>query len=1107
MNHIKNQAEIWEEEISIPTYEVGLPEKNPMFFENRVYQGSSGKVYPFPIIESISNKKIDKKYHAVFLENDYLFVMILPELGGRIQRALDKSNNYDFIYYNEVIKPALVGLTGPWISGGIEFNWPQHHRPTTFLPVLYRLQENPDGSKTVQMSDMDRMYGTKEVTNITLYPDKAYIEIKGQLYNPTSLPQTFLWWANPAVPANEYTQSIFPPDVTAVMDHGKRDVSKFPIADGIYYKYDYSKGVDISYYKNIPVPTSYMAYRSDYDFVGCYDHQREAGILHIADHHISPGKKQWTWGCGDFGKAWERNLTDHNGAYIELMAGVYTDNQPDFTWLKPFEEKRFTQYFLPYKKVGQVKNATKDVLLSADIKENHLEFSIYGTHLLEDIRVSVSENDHLFFEQSFTVSPVQIVTESIPLPTDNRQDLKLSIFDREGTILLTYYFDQKNDKELPSPATPASNPKDIATNEELFLHGIHLEQYRHPTFDPDPYYLEGLKRDPGDSRINNAYGMLILRRGLIEESEQYFRNAIERITMRNPNPYDGEPYFNLGYCLFLQSRFREAFDAFYKATWSESEQEKSFYYLATIKTIERDYEQALEFIENSLLKNLHNLKARGLKTVLLRKMGRVDEAKFWAEETNAIDPFDLLTLNEQKLLNDRTIQFPFTIRAENFNFVIEAASDYASYSCYKEAIDLLDRIEPEGPMIHYLLAYYYFRIGDLAASWKELKNAAESDPSYCFPNRIEDIAVLNFAIKQNPVDSYAYYYLGNLFYDKKQYRKALSAWKKSTELNDHFATSWRNLAIVLWNKEKKPQEAIAAMENAFSLDPKDARILFELDQLYKKANYPIHNRLENLERNQFLLEKRDDLYTEYITLLNLSGQYEKALEKISGHIFHPWEGGEGKITAQYKIAHLEMAKKSLAEKEPEEAEHHLLEALTYPLNLGEGKLIGTKDNDIYYFLGCCYEQIGNKNKAVEAWESAVAGSDEISGEMYYYDQPADMILYRGLAILKLGNHEKSRQKFTELIQYGEQHLEDTVTMDYFAVSLPDMQLLEDDLSLRNRAHCHYLIGLGNLGLMQWEDASDYFEKTLKINNSHVGANIHLALLKTAKSNRFFEKKC
>ncbi|HPG20095.1 MAG TPA: DUF5107 domain-containing protein [Flexilinea sp.] len=1106
MNHIKNQVEIWEEEVSIPTYEVGIPEKNPMFFENRVYQGSSGKVYPFPIIESISNKKIDKKYQAVFLENDYLFVMILPELGGRIQRALDKSNNYDFVYYNEVIKPALVGLTGPWISGGIEFNWPQHHRPTTFLPVLYRLQENSDGSKTVQMSDMDRMYGTKEVTNITLYPDKAYIEIKGQLYNPTSSPQTFLWWANPAVPANEYTQSIFPPDVTAVMDHGKRDVSKFPIADGIYYKYDYSKGVDISYYKNIPVPTSYMAYRSDYDFVGCYDHQREAGILHIADHHISPGKKQWTWGCGDFGKAWERNLTDHNGAYIELMAGVYTDNQPDFTWLKPFEEKRFTQYFLPYKKVGQVKNATKDVLLSADMRGNHLEFSIYGTHLIEDIRVFISGNNHTVFDQSFTVSPTQIISESVLLPKDSRQNLKLSIFDREGEVLLTYSLDRGKKNKLPSPATPAPNPKDIATNEELFLHGIHLEQYRHPTFDPDPYYLEGLKRDPGDSRINNAYGMLILRRGLIEESEQYFRNAIKRITMRNPNPYDGEPYYNLGYCLFLQGRFQEAFDAFYKATWSESEQEKSFYYLATIKTIQRDYDQALDFIENSLLKNLHNLKARGLKTILLRKMGRSDEAKIWAEETNTIDPFDLLALNERKLLSDGTVRLPFTIRPENFNFVIEAASDYASYGCYKEAIDLLDRLEPKGPMIHYSLAYYYFRMGDLAESQKQLKSASESDPSYCFPNRIEDIAVLNFAITQNPDDSYVYYYLGNLYYDKKQYQKALTDWKKSTELNDRFATSWRNLAIILWNKEKKPQEAIAAMEKAFSLDPNDARILFESDQLYKKANYPIHDRLENLEKHQSLLEKRDDLYTEYITLLNLSGQYEKALEKISGHIFHPWEGGEGKITSQYKIAHLEMAKKALVEKNSKEAERLLLEALTYPLNLGEGKLIGTKDNDIYYFLGCCYEQACDEDKAVKAWIHACKGSEEISGEMYYYDQPADMILYQGLALFKLTHYERSDLKFHNLIYYGEQHMEDTVTMDYFAVSLPDMQLLEEDLSLRNRAHCHYLIGLGNLGLRNWEKASDHFKETLKINNSHVGANIHLVLTNTAKSNQFFEKK-
>ena len=224
-------AKIWEEDVVIPTYEIGAPDKNPMFLEKRVYQGSSGKVYPYPTKEKISHEKKDKIWHAVYLENEYLKVMILPELGGRIQRAYDKTNDYDFVYYNHVIKPALVGLAGPWISGGIEFNWPQHHRPTTYMPVDHLAETHEDGSVTLLVGDVDQMYGTKVMTSFTLYPGKAYIEIRGQLYNRTPLPQTFLWWANPAVSVNEYTQSIFPPDVHTVYDHGKRAVSRFPIHD------------------------------------------------------------------------------------------------------------------------------------------------------------------------------------------------------------------------------------------------------------------------------------------------------------------------------------------------------------------------------------------------------------------------------------------------------------------------------------------------------------------------------------------------------------------------------------------------------------------------------------------------------------------------------------------------------------------------------------------------------------------------------------------------------------------------------------------------------------------------------------------------------------
>ena len=453
MNQV-NSVRIWEETVTIPTYGVAGPDHNPRFYEKRAYQGSTGKVYPLPVTEKIYDEKKYQEYHAVFIENKYLKVMLLPELGGRIQRAIDKSNDYDFVYYNHVIKPALVGLTGPWISGGIEFNWPQHHRPTTYSPTEFKLMENEDGSKSLWVSEIDQMYGTKGSATFTLYPDKAFIEIKGQLYNRTDLPQTFLWWANPAVPVNDYTSSIFPPDVTAVMDHGKRAVSTFPIATGEYYKVDYSAGVDISKYKNVPVPTSYMAEKSDFDFIGNFDEQLNAGLLHVADHHVSPGKKQWTWGNGDFGQAWDRNLTDEDGPYIELMTGVFTDNQPDFTWLRPYEEKTFTQHFMPYKGVGHIKNATIDGAVNIEKEEQTGIVSVYVTGEEPQCRVKVYNDDQLIFEDKEDLSPADTYRKAFDLPEaiSSEANLRVVVQDQSGKELVSFQEVSWPEPEIPEPA-------------------------------------------------------------------------------------------------------------------------------------------------------------------------------------------------------------------------------------------------------------------------------------------------------------------------------------------------------------------------------------------------------------------------------------------------------------------------------------------------------------------------------------------------------------------------------------------------------------------------------------------------------------------------------
>lgn len=511
-----SEVRAWEETVLLPTYGIGREEKNPIFLEKRVYQGSSGSVYPYPVVEKIEDEKHDRPYRAFFLENEYIKVMILPELGGRVHMAYDKVKQRHFVYYNQVVKPALVGLTGPWISGGIEFNWPQHHRPSTFLPTDCTIEEFPDGSKTVWCSEVERMFRTKGMAGFTLYPGKAYIEIKGKVYNRTPFPQTFLWWANPAVVVNKDYYSVFPPDVNAVFDHGKRDVSTFPIATGTYYKMDYSSGVDISRYSNIPVPTSYMAVNSRYDFVGGYDESVGAGLLHVADHHVSVGKKQWTWGHGDFGRAWDRNLTDEDGPYIELMTGVYTDNQPDFTWLQPYEEKSWVQYFMPYQQVGRVKNATREAVVNLEpAGAGSYKVSVYTTAAHEKVRICLKNvaTEQVCLDVTTPVSPAQPYETCVKTGEADGFDLELSVHDNSGRLLVAYRAERPELKPMPEPAKAALAPKDIAHQEQLFLTGLHLEQYRHATYDPMDYYREALRRDEGDVRCNNAVGLLLLRKG------------------------------------------------------------------------------------------------------------------------------------------------------------------------------------------------------------------------------------------------------------------------------------------------------------------------------------------------------------------------------------------------------------------------------------------------------------------------------------------------------------------------------------------------------------------------------------------------------------------
>lgn len=1087
-------VKVWEEDIVLPTYEAGKPEKSPMFLEKRVYQGSSGVVYPYPVIEKISDTCTEKTYHALFLENEYIKVMILPELGGRVQMAYDKIKRRHFIYYNHVIKPALVGLAGPWISGGIEFNWPQHHRPSTFMPVDYTIERKKDGSAVVWVNERERMFHQKGMAGFILRPGRAVLEIQGRLCNPTPIPQTFLWWANPAVAVNEHYQSVFPDDVHAVFDHGKRDVSRYPIATGTYYKMDYSAGVDISRYKNIPVPTSYMAVNSKYNFVGGYENDTRAGVLHVADHHISPGKKQWTWGNGDFGQAWDRNLTDADGPYIELMTGVYTDNQPDFTWLQPYEEKTFTQYFMPYRELGVVKNASSDLLMNLKETGGRMVLKLFATRRLSNVHISIQQNDSEVWHHITSLSPEEVFEQLVPV--SDMKAVKVCIYNEKGHKILDWEPEPEGVKEIPDSAKAALDPKDVPTVEQLYLTGLHLEQYRHATYSPTDYYKEALRRDPLDVRSNNAIGLWLIRKGQPAKAEPYLRNAIKRLTERNPNPYDGEPYYNLGLSLRYQGKTDEAYDAFYKACWNGAWQDAGYFSLAQISAIRRDWDNALYEIEKSLLRNWHSMRGRQLKTSILRLSGKAEEALHLAEESLQMDAFNFGCMYEKYLLTQETEvleAFKKIMRQDAHNYE-ELATDYMSAGLWDEALQIIktgiSAVKDSKVMLHYYFAWCQLHKGEKTLATQAIQVAEASPIDGCFPNTFEAILALQAVIHYQPKAAKALYYLGNIWYDKRQYAEAITAWETSAQIDDKFPTVLRNLALAYFNKLGKKTEAVDLMEKAYALDSNDARLLMELDQLHKRMNYDHMQRFDFLSRHKKTVKQRDDLYLEYATLLNQLGRYDEAIRWIDARKFHPWEGGEGKVTAQYQLARLELAKRYIKESRYKEALARVNECYVYPHHLGEGKLQGAQENDFNYYKGCILDAMGHTAEAEACWEAATKGNRQPAAAMYYYDQKPDKIFYQGLALLKLGRTDEAKGRFHALIDYGEKHLFDKFKMDYFAVSLPDIQIWEDDMDKKNVIHCNYLMGLGHLGLVETALAQAYLDGAYRLDNNHQGVQIH-----------------
>ncbi|MGB6827872.1 MAG: DUF5107 domain-containing protein, partial [Terracidiphilus sp.] len=775
--------------------------------------------------------------------------------------------------------------------------------------------------------------------------------------------------------------------------------------------------------------------------------------------------------------AWDRSLTDSDGPYVELMSGVYTDNQPDFSFIAPGETKVFSQYWYPIGDIGVPDLANLSAALRVENSDGLVTLHLQVTEDLPQaiLTVRIGESEVTRWTGSLTAPELlhlQVSTNGVT------GSLELTLVDGDRRVL-RYAPGEILPVPTPSVAIEPPLPEDVAGNDELFLTGLHLEQYRHPTRAPEIYWREAVKRDPGDSRCNLALGGWHLNRGEFRQAEEYLRASIARLTVRNPNPADGEPFYTLGLALSYLQRPDEAYDAFYKSTWNAAWRAPAYHRLAEIDCNRGDWATALDHLDRSLRAETENLNARNLRTLVLRRLGRNPEAAAFLEETRALDPLDIFS---RWLSQDAP--------PKDGQLLLDLAFELVRAGFKDEALSVLTASDPSttagaAPLRLYLQADILDNLGCLTESADVRNRARHADPTYVFPSRLEELVLLTKAVQADPGDPHAPYYLGNFLYDRRRYSEAIVMWERVVALEPSFATPWRNLGIGYFNALHDSARAIQAFSKARAAAPRDARILYEYDQLLKRTSHILTERLACLEANAELVQMRDDLSVELASVYNNLDQPQRALDLLLSREFQPWEGGEGLVLSQYVRANVLRAHRYLQAGEPAPAIACLVAASNPPENLSEAKHLLMNLSMIDYWLGVAHHDAGNRREAECHWTRAAHQKGDF--QQMEAKTISENSYWSASALRCLGREQGALRAFRAILDYSTQLERQTPKIDYFATSLPAMLLFEEDLTRRQAVAARFLEAQARLGLGEEAKGLGLLEEVLALDNAHSGA--------------------
>jgi len=879
LNTASAQVRVWEGTLELPTYEEGQPDPNPPFD-----QYSANTNYPYTVRNQLTNRSVEHNWRAVYLENEYLKCSILPDLGGHIYTCIDKLSGQSMFYANPSIKKANIGYRGGWAAFGVEFNFPVSHNWVTASPVDYSFAQNPDGSASVIVGNVDRVYGMQWNVEAILRPGSTVLELKVALYNRSDVEHRFYWWSNAGVQVWDDSRVTYPMQFTA--SHGFTRIDTWPVD---------STGIDLSVLKNqIHGPVSSFIYGSSEPFMGIWHPKTNTGIVHYAEYEELPGKKIWSWGADPDAMDWRKTLSDNDSAYMEVQGGLFR-NQETYAFLQPRQTIHFTEYWMPARELGGFVRANLNGVLNVSRQNQGLHIALNVNRSFPGAAIHILDGSRTVLDEKTDLAPEHTWTHDIG-QADGTAKYSVEVLDRNGTLLLHQTegeYDWTPKQEIQTgPQKPYNMPDPANRTEDDWVQLGQDKELLGARLAALSDYKQALAKFPSSLALEKAAGRLAADLLRYNEAVDYLEPVEKRQT------WNSETAYYLGIAYDGLDRERDARLAFQAARRLPEFHAAASLRLGELESREGNLQLAANDLKEAVRTSPDDLRSAEELVAVLRALGQTSEAEGLARQWLARFPTSYFLREELRQPDNAHL-------GADVDRILNTAAEYMRLGLYSSALDVLSRAYPQVspdqrepaealPQDHPLVAYYrgYCRqkLGKSPAD--DYAAAARLSTKYVFPAGAMTYKVLQSALRANPRDANAIYLDGTLEFSIGLIDRGLDQWAHAQELDPKIPALDADIGRALLRVKRDPEGALAAFQRGTTTDdPTNLGNYFGLDQALSLLKRPAAERVAAISHYPDMENMPADLVYEYALNLAEAGDFDRALGLFRNRFFMRAEGG------------------------------------------------------------------------------------------------------------------------------------------------------------------------------------------------------------------------